>query len=73
MTCLMGGREDLTCGTIAGNYDHAVIVDKYTNNKLPEGTFHSIIGTIVNAARLQGRKKSIEAVITNLKIKSGII
>lgn len=61
------------CSKFASNYDQKVIYDKYDNNKLPEGTFHSIIGTIINAARLQGRKKSIEAVITNLKIKSGII
>lgn len=61
------------CSKFASNYDQKVIYDKYTNNKLPEGTFHSIIGTIINAARLQGRKKSIEAVVTQLKIKSGIM
>lgn len=61
------------CSRFASNYDQKVIYDKYTNNKLPDGTFHSIIGTIINAARIQGRGKSIEAVVTNLKIKSGIM
>lgn len=61
------------CSRFASNYDQKVIYDKYNNNKLPEGTFHSIIGTIINAAKVQGRSKSIESVITNLKIKSGIM
>ena len=72
-----GGQDGLDvwddCSRFSGNYNQKVIYEKYQNGKLPSGTFYSIIGTIINAAKVQGRNKSIEAVITNLKIKSGII